>query len=456
VLGSLRKTLRARLQAIVLTRMRGVIEERASEAVAHVAGQVRGTHFHVRNGRVDFALYEERERLIDSFEREWTRGSKDIERWDPQVQKLMDRVGNEGVPVYDQAAAVIICGMLKLEYVCRAACLYPDDRRMQELAFQTLTQTMAAADHIFSGRTTLLPGEQSPALVLLSSLPYAGKVFDRQSELDASAEAATSDADMQASGSAQVHGARDRAGALFAHLRMGALGLGITIGYFVFAAVVFWGFLGLGITALLQLCFAGLREMPLFAASGVTVAPVLLTLSLLRAIFKQPEKTQVARVVNYIAKLYPPREDATDLQRRWYLGSLPTAVKVALTGVYSASLVIMIGFAAAVTVGYGDLYSPADLFVVKAGDDSARSIVQNFLFWLNVPFEFLLLEAPSTYGVRITELQANGSAYGFLTLILLFRVLLVSAVINLVYLVIMTKFDPDAEITYEQAVGLSA
>jgi len=433
--------------------VRNVTQQRASEAVAHIAGQVRGTHFQVGNGAVDFAFFEERERLIDSFEREWSRGPKDVEPWTLQVQQLMDRVNREDVSIYEQAAALIILGMLKVELVCQTACLYPHDQGLQNLAFHTLTQNMAAADYIFSGRAALQPEDQSPALILLSELPYASKVFDRQTELDASADTKASGADEQTSATPAETKARDRAGLLFAHLRMGILGLGIAIGYLLFAVCLFWGVLGLGIAALLQLGFAGLRELPLIAAAGLTVAPVLLTLSLVRAIFKQPKKEQVTRIVNYIAQLYPPRPDATDIQRRRHVSSLPTAVKVALIGIYLSSLVIMIGFAAAMTVGYGHLFSPAALFAVKAGDESARSIVQNFLFWLNVPFDFLLLEAPSTYSVRLTPLQANPSAYGFLTLILLFRLLLVSAVVNLVYLIVTTKPDPDAEITFEQAMG---
>ncbi|MEM9029755.1 MAG: hypothetical protein AAGC70_15450 [Pseudomonadota bacterium] len=457
VFGSLGKKLRARLQGLALAGTRDVFEAHAREAVAYIAGQVQGTHFKVNGGAVDVSLSDERARLIDAFERAWGRGSKDIESWTLQAQELLDRAGQDGATVYDRAAALISSGMLKVELVCRAACLCPDDQRMQDLAFETLTLNMAAVDYIFSGKTTdeHLPGEEYPAVILLQDLPYADKVFDRGSESDEAHQTVASNFVATASDAAGRPGMLDRAKMVFAHLRMGVIGLGIAFGYFCAAAIVFWGVLGLGIAALLQLCFASLGEMPLFAAAGITVAPVLLVLSLLRAIFKQPKKAHVTRVVNYIAKLYPPRPTATEIQRRRYLSALPTAVKVALSGVYLASLVIMIGFAAAMTVGYGHVYAPTDLFNVTAGDDSARSIIQNFLFWLNVPFDLLLLDAPGTFGVRLTALQANGSAYGFLTVILLFRLLLVSAVINLVYLVVTTKFDPDSQVTFEQAMGVS-
>ena len=119
------------------------------------------------------------------------------------------------------------------------------NNRGQGSAFVSRSLKMVAANDIFSGKEALFPGEQSPALILLR-VPYAGKVFDRQSELDVAAEVAASDGDTQARGRTTISGAFDRAGTLFAHLRMGPLGLGITIGYFIVPAVAFWASWGSG------------------------------------------------------------------------------------------------------------------------------------------------------------------------------------------------------------------
>lgn len=254
-------------------------------------------------------------------------------------------------------------------------------------------------------------------------------------------------------GETQLADGPDRIGTFLSQIRMAGIGLAIAVGYFLYAAIFMWGLLGFGIAALVRLFVPDVAHVSLIASVGLTVGPFFLVLALLRAIFKQPRKAQVARMLSFIAKLYPPSEDASALERRRYHASLPVALRFALTGLYLSSLIIIIGFAATVTLAYCELYGPSDLFNVKNGDPSALSIVQHFLFWLNVPTDMLLFEAPSTYGIRLSDLQTNGMAYGFLTFVLFFRVVLVSAVVNLVYLVVTTRLDPDSDVTYEEVMS---
>jgi len=59
---------------------------------------------------------------------------------------------------------------------------------------------------------------------------------------------------------------------------------------------------------------------------------------------------------------------------------------------------------------------------------------------------------PSTYGLRLSELQANPDAYGFLTFVLFFRIVLVSAVVNLVYVVMRSRIARDSGVTIEETL----
>lgn len=240
---------------------------------------------------------------------------------------------------------------------------------------------------------------------------------------------------------------------LYNHLRMACLGIGVSLGYFIFAAAVIWGILGLGIASLLRLATPNLADLSLLAAVGATVAPFFIVLSIIRAAFKRPRPQQIRQILAFIANLYPPGEDASAVEKAHHTGRFTTAVRVGLCGIYTSSLLIIIGFAATASLGYSELYSPSDLFAVASDDPKSLSIAHHFLFWLNIPFDLFLLDAPSTFGIRLTDLQPNATAYGFLTLILIFKLVLVSAVVNLVYLVLTTQPATGQQLSINDVLG---
>jgi hypothetical protein len=108
------------------------VEARAREAAENVAGQVQGTRCVVKNGVIDFSQQGEREKLQSAFSNLWAELSRNREQWPRQMQDFVARASQEDATGYEQSAALLVCGLLQTDVVCRGACEYPDDRKLTE------------------------------------------------------------------------------------------------------------------------------------------------------------------------------------------------------------------------------------------------------------------------------------------------------------------------------------
>jgi hypothetical protein len=158
------------------------VEARAREAAENVAGQVQGTRCVVKNGVIDFSQQGEREKLQSAFSNLWAELSRNREQWPRQMQDFVARASQEDATGYEQSAALLVCGLLQTDVVCRGACEYPDDRKLTEMAMHVLATNMAAIDYIFTGKQTQGHAfdEPSPSLHLMQELQFANKLFERR------------------------------------------------------------------------------------------------------------------------------------------------------------------------------------------------------------------------------------------------------------------------------------
>lgn len=167
------------------TDKRKLVEARAREAVRNVAGQVDGTRCVVKNGQIDFSQQDERVKLLSAFQGQWAELSKNREQWPRQMQDLVARASLPDADAYQQSAALIVCGLLQTDAVCRIACEYPDDANLTGLAFHVLATNLATVDHVFTGKQTQDNSldEPSPSLQLLQELQFANELFERRTGL---------------------------------------------------------------------------------------------------------------------------------------------------------------------------------------------------------------------------------------------------------------------------------
>lgn len=159
--------------------MRATIEMKAREAASHIVGQTKGTRYHVKNGVIDFGRNDERQQLLAAFGKRWSELSKNRERWPEQIQENLRRFGGADASVYDQAAALLLTGVLQTDTICRVACEYPDDADMRAFAFRLLTTNLGAFDAIMSGQGDIQFGDPRPSTELLGELQYSNALFEK-------------------------------------------------------------------------------------------------------------------------------------------------------------------------------------------------------------------------------------------------------------------------------------
>ncbi|WP_334150939.1 hypothetical protein [Hyphomicrobium sp.] len=155
------------------------LEARAREAVAHIAGQVRGNQYVLQGATIDFAYPETRSKLLAAFKETWAGLSKNRENWPNQLGDLFDAYDLPTTSAYQKAATHLLAGLIKADIVCRAACEYPKDAALSRIATTVLMRNLTAFNHILTGEQAPQLWKSSPGLEILRELEYANAFFER-------------------------------------------------------------------------------------------------------------------------------------------------------------------------------------------------------------------------------------------------------------------------------------
>lgn len=110
-----------------------------------------------------------------------------------------------------------------------------------------------------------------------------------------------------------------------------------------------------------------------------------------------------------------------------------------LTGFLSGIVLFHSFYAACASWGISELVPGVVVFysVQDAG------FWQHLVYWLSIPFDLFLLDAPSLFGFNLTDLEPNRSIMAFLVGVFLFKTILVATVFKLIYAAM--TFKPERE-----------
>ncbi len=156
-------------------------EKHARATLAHIAGQISGHHYRVAAGPINFTEPEERRELVSKFTVAWERLSKNRENWSEQIDNML--AASTGASRFDQAATLLLVGILKTDMLCRVALEFSDDQHITSLAIKVLTTNMAAFDLVLGGPTPPAFGDPTPSTELLPELQYANAFFEKSAGL---------------------------------------------------------------------------------------------------------------------------------------------------------------------------------------------------------------------------------------------------------------------------------
>lgn len=152
-------------------------ERHAQAALAHIAGQISGHHYCLSAGRINFTDPAERREVAEKFTIAWGQLSKNRENWPEQIDTIL--AATTGASKFDQAAALLLVGILKTDMLCRVALEFPDDGYITGLASKVLSANMAAFDLVIAGPTPAAFGDPTPSTELLPELQYANAFFEK-------------------------------------------------------------------------------------------------------------------------------------------------------------------------------------------------------------------------------------------------------------------------------------
>jgi len=110
-----------------------------------------------------------------------------------------------------------------------------------------------------------------------------------------------------------------------------------------------------------------------------------------------------------------------------------------LTGFLSGIVLFHSFYAACASWGISELVPGVVVFasVQDAG------FWQHLVYWISIPFDLFLLDAPSLFGFNLTDLEPNRSVIAFLVGVFLFKTILVATVFKLIYAAM--TFKPEKE-----------
>ncbi len=207
--------------------------------------------------------------------------------------------------------------------------------------------------------------------------------------------------------------------------------LGFVIGFLVFAflsAVYLSGalLLGWGVSRVVP----SLAGFPVLPTVMILTGTVLLILDMVYLLFR-PGKIRMSVLSLYESAPadWNTKEVRANLTPRQAEAMMIASVRGMILGLMAVTLVFECLYAASISWGLQQINPEMALF---AGKD-APGAWSHFIFWLGVPFDLFLLDAPSLFGFALSDLEPDRSAIAFLFGIFLFKTVLVTSVIRLVF-----------------------
>jgi len=213
---------------------------------------------------------------------------------------------------------------------------------------------------------------------------------------------------------------------------------GLLAGLLVFGvmALVYLGgalLLGWGASAIIP-AFQGVPTLPLVM---ILTGVVLLIGDMIYMLFR-PNKLRQNLFALY--ELIPVQKTNEFLTPEQYHHSMRAMLRGMILSMFIIIVAFESAYAAAVSWGLQTMYPDLTLF---AGTNNP-SPVAHFIFWLGVPFELFLLDAPSLFGFNLSDLSPNREVIGLLIGVFVFKTILVATSIRLFLEAIRFKaLDPD-------------
>lgn len=221
--------------------------------------------------------------------------------------------------------------------------------------------------------------------------------------------------------------------------RLMAYGFVFGFGLLAVAGALYVGAAGL-VGWLVQRFVPGLSEFPVLPSVMVLVGSVLLVVDVWYTVIRSGRLERMIRDVHHQSvKWVTPNEENAEIDPIVFRHAGRGFASGYLAGFLGGMLVFHSLYAAAVSWGLSQMMPDMALFASGNG----QGFLAHFVFWLAVPFDLFLLEAPSTFGFNPSPLQPNPGLFGFLLAVFAFKTLLVASVVRLVLAAL--RYDPDEE-----------
>ncbi len=218
-------------------------------------------------------------------------------------------------------------------------------------------------------------------------------------------------------------------------LVMGLLGFGLGFGMFALMATAYVGgalLIGWGISSVVP----ALAGFPVFPTVMMLTGAVLLILDVIYVVFR-PKKLRDTMLALYAQapKDWNTTEVHENLSPRQAEAMMVASVRGMIFGFMAVMLVFESFYAAAVSWGFQESQSGLSLFE----DMENPNLLAHFVFWLGVPFDLFLLDAPSLFGFPLSDLEPDRTTTVFLFGIFLFKTVLVANVVRLIFELVTFK-----------------